>query len=387
MFKDISFKTPNIEFGFDSIKKVGEEAKELGAKKALVVTGPHVHKAGLADQVISYLEDASIKVKLNIQEKKTPEPTTDIAEETAKIAADENVDIVIGIGGGSIMDVAKIAAAMQANEGEVRDYLGKEKVTNKGLPTIMIPTTSGTGAEITKHAILLDVETDVKKAVASSKLLPDVAIVDPNLTVTCPASVTASAGLDAFIHAAEPFVSKNANPLTDNIALNAVSLITRWLAPAYADGNNLEARYNMALGSVLAGLVLNNSGTSLVHALSYPIGGEYHIPHGISLSILLTTCFDYIKAARPKRFVRLAKAMGENVEGLADRKATGLAIEAIDHLIKSVDLPSSLTEVEITDKNKVEQWAKDAYEEQRLLSRSVRVLSVEDIKKIYNNAF
>lgn len=387
MFQIMNFRTPDVLFGNDTVNEVGKKAKELGAKNVLLITGPHIAKTGMADRVISLLEEASLKVELNIQSKKTPEPTTDIADETAQVAHEKNADVVIGIGGGSIMDVAKIAAAMQTNEGSSSDYLGKEKIKNKGLPTIMIPTTSGTGAEITKHAILLDLETNVKKAVASTKLLPDVAIVDPKLTLSCPASVTASSGLDAFIHAAEPFVSKNANPLTDNISLNAVNLITRWLAPAYNDGDNLEARYYMSMGSLMAGLVLNNAGTSLVHALSYPIGGEYHVPHGISLSVLLSSCFKYIIPAKPKKFVQLAEAMGENVENLPDRKAAKLSIEAIDYLVDSIGLPSKLRDLDIEDESKIDQWAEEAHKEQRLLSRCVRTLSIKDIKKIYRDAF
>jgi len=387
MFKDITFKTPDIVFGNGKATEAGIEAKKLGAKKVLFITGPHIKKAGIADDVIKSLEAESIEVEVDIQGRETPEPTTELAEDTGRLAKEKDVDLIIGMGGGSIMDVAKMAAALQTNEGRVREYFGKGKVKNKGIPTIMMPTTSGTGAEITKHAIFLDEETDVKKAVASSALLPDTAIVDPLLTVTCPASVTASSGLDAFIHAAEPFVSKMANPLTDAIAVKAISLITRWLGPAYSDGEDIEARYNMALGSMLAGFVLNNSGTSLVHAMAYPLGGEFHLRHGVSLSVILTSCFDYITVARPKKFIQMAEAMGENVEGLSDRKATKVAIEAVEHLVRSVDMPASLTEVDITDRSKVDQWAVDAHAEQRLLSRCVRNLSEEDIKKIYNNAF
>jgi len=387
MFQEFNFRTTDILFGNDTIEEVGKKAKMLGAKRVFLITDPNIQKTGMVKKVISLLQKESLDVELNIRVSKTPEPTTTIAEDAAKIAKVNNVDIIIGMGGGSIMDVAKMSSALQTNKGRVRDYFGKEKVKNKGLPTIMIPTTAGTGAEITKHAIFLDPKSNVKKAVASSKLLPDVSIVDPKLTLTCPPSVTASTGIDAFIHAAEPFVSKMANPITDALALKAVSLVSRWLGPAYSDGDNLKARYYMSMGSLTAGLVLNNAGTSLVHAMAYPIGGEYHVPHGISLSVLLTSCFSYITVARPEKFVQLAKAMGENVDGLPYRKAVDLAIESIDYLVKSVNLPYKLSDLDINAKSKIDQWAIDAHEEQRLLSRSVRVLSVEDIKNIYEDAF
>jgi alcohol dehydrogenase class IV len=207
------------------------------------------------------------------------------------------------------------------------------------------------------------------------------------LTLSCPPRVTASAGIDAFIHAAEPFLSKNANPITDSLALDAVAMLTRWLGPAYADGGNLDARYYMALGSVMAGMVLSNAGTSLVHAMAYPVGGEYHTPHGITLSAILVACFEGILMAKQDKMVLLAGAMGEKVDGLSPREGARTALEAIRHLLQSVGLPASLGDLEITDKTKIPRWAVEAHKEQRLLSRSPRVLSVKDIEKIYERSF
>ncbi len=213
-----------------------------------------------------------------------------------------------------------MASALVTNPGTTKDYFGKEKVPQRGKPTIIIPTTAGTGAEVTKHAIFLDRAINVKKVVASSNLLPNCAIVDPVLTMTCPPAVTASAGIDAYIHAAEAFLSKNANTITDALALEAISLITKWLGPAFADGQDREARYHMSLGSLMAGIVLNNSGTSLVHAMAYPVGGEHHTPHGVTLSALLIPCFDYVAVAKAEKMAALARAMGEPIDGLAPRE-------------------------------------------------------------------
>jgi alcohol dehydrogenase class IV len=353
----------------------------------LVITGPTIAKSDILEKAQAALKSRSIDFEVNIQSRDTLEPGTHVAEEASKFAREGNFEVIIGLGGGSILDVAKMASALLTNPGKTRDYFGKEKVTRRGKPTIMIPTTSGTGAEVTKHAIFLDTETRVKKAVASNALLPNTAIVDPSLSIGCPPAVTASSGIDAFLHAAEPYLSKNANPVTDAIGLEAVRIITRWLGPAFADGENLEARYYMSLGSMMSGLVLNNSGTSLVHAMAYPIGGEFHVPHGISLCAILVACFEAIVVARPERFVRLAEAMGENTEGLSLREASALAIDAIVHLLKSVRLPVCLPDVGISDESKVHQWAVDAHAERRLLSRCVRNLSVSDIEEIYRNAF
>jgi alcohol dehydrogenase len=387
MYQTINFRTPSIIFGMNTFEQVGVEAKKLGAGRALLVTGPNVQKTGLADKAVSLLKAESIEVELNIQGRNTPEPSAYIPEEVALVAREMKADVIIGMGGGSVLDVAKMASALLTNPLRVRDYFGKEKVPNRGKPTIMIPTTAGTGAEVTKHAIFLDEETSVKKAVASMALLPNTAIVDPLLTISCPPVVTANAGIDAFIHAAEPFVSKGANPLTDSIALRSMSLIAESLGPAFADGENLDARYNMALGSLMSALVLNNSGTSLVHALAYPIGGEYHVPHGPSLTCLMLACFDYIMVAAPERFALMAEAMGENTTGLTTREASGLSLVAIKNFLKNLNLPASLTDLNITDRSRVDQWAIAGHAEQRLLSNAIRKLSVEDVKIIYQNSF
>jgi len=387
MFQTIPFATPSIIFGMDTINQIGQQAKKLGAGRVLLVTGPNVKDAGILDKAFGFLKAESLDVEVNIQGRDTPEPATSVVEDTAQVARKGKFDVIIGIGGGSILDVTKMASALVTNPGKTKDYFGREKVPQRGKPTIIVPTTAGTGAEVTKHAIFLDREVNVKKAVASSALLPNVAIVDPMLTVSCPPHVTASAGIDAFIHAAEPFLSKNANPITDALSIDSVKIITKWLGPAFADGQNLDARYYMALGSLMSGIVLNNSGTSLVHAMAYPVGGEYHTSHGVTLCAILLSCFEGILMAKEEKMVRLAEAMGEPIQEMAPREAARKALEAIRHLLKSVDLPVSLGDLNIKDKSKIGYWAVEAHKEQRLLSRSPRILSVKDIEKIYERAF
>lgn len=387
MYQMIQFNTPSIIFGMDSILQVGIQAKKLGAGRVLLISGPHVKEAGLLDRALAPLRGEKLEVEVNIQGRDTPEPATEVVEDTAEVARKGRFDVIIGLGGGSILDVAKMASALVTNPGKTRDYFGREKVPQRGKPTIIIPTTSGTGAEVTKHAIFLDRSVNVKKAVASSALLPNVAIVDPMLTVSCPPTVTAAAGIDAFIHAAEPFLSKNANPITDALALQAVRIITRWLGPAFADGQDLDARYYMAMGSLMSGIVLNNSGTSLVHAMAYPVGGEFHTAHGVTLSALLPACLEGITMAKQEKMIQLAEAMGEPVAGLAPRAAAEKFLDAVRYLLKSVSLPVCLGDLNIRDKGRIPTWAVEAHKEQRLLSRSPRLLSVKDIEAIYERAF
>lgn len=387
MYQLINFASPYINFGMDAVDTVDQEAMRIGAKKVLVVTGPNVQKTGAADRVLDSLKKAGITAEIIVEARNTPEPTTTLAEQVAAAAKRHSSDCVIGIGGGSVLDVAKMAAALVTNPLKVRDYFGKEKLPSRGIPTIMIPTTSGTGAEVTKHAIFLDEETNVKKAVASSNLLPNIAIIDPMLTISCPSSVTANSGIDAFLHAAEPFVSKNANPITDNLALNAIAMISKWIGKAYADPDDLDARYYMSMGSLMAGMVLNNAGTSLIHALAYPIGGEYHINHGKSLTPIMFACFRSLMVAKQDRFAQMAEALGEMVDGLSQREVAGLCMSALEDLLDKLELPTCLNDLGIEDRTKVDQWAVDAYAEQRLLSRCARKLSIEDIKNIYLDSF
>jgi len=387
VFQTIDFRTPTVLFGMDSLNEIGKQAKGLGASRVLLITGPRIAKTGLGDRVVSLLKEEGVDVEVKIQGRDTPEPATEVPEEAARVAQEMKAEAIIGLGGGSILDVSKMAAALLTNPGKVRDYFGREKLPRRGIPTFMVPTTAGTGAEVTKHAIFLDRETNVKKAVASNALLPNVAIIDPMLTVTCPPSVTAASGFDAWLHAAEPFVSKRANAITDTLALEAIRMISRWLGPAYADGEDLEARYYMSLGCLMSGMVLNNSGTSLVHAMAYPVGGEYHTSHGSTLAALVLSCFSYITVAREEKFALMAEAMGEKIDGLSRREAAGKALDAIRHFLEGVNLPTSLPELGITDKSSVPQWAVDAHAEQRLLSRAVRKLSVDDLRLIYENAF
>jgi len=235
--------------------------------------------------------------------------------------------------------------------------------------------------------MFLDDESNNKKGVVSAYLMANISIIDPMLTITCPSDITASAGFDALLHAAETFVSKGANPLTDPLALQAISIIAKWIGPAYADGSNLDARYYMAMGSNIAGLPLNNSGTSLIHCLAYPVGSEYHFNHGKSLTPIVLACFDAIMVAKQDRFVQMAAALGEDVKGLAPRDGAQRCLDALKELMIRLDLPICLNDLGINDQSKVDQWAIDAHANRRLLSNCARDLSVDDIKKIYLASF
>lgn len=235
-------------------------------------------------------------------------------ESCLEIAKKQKFELIIGVGGGSSMDIASITSVMLTNPGTVYDYFGVNLVKNPGIPTILIPTTAGTGAEVTPNAILTDTKEKLKKAVVSPYILPRVAIVDPLLTVSMPPSVTSSSGIDALTHAVESYTSNTANILTDLFAKEAMMMIGRSIRTAVANGNNLEARYDMSIGSLYAGISLANAGVTAVHALAYPLGGTFNVAHGIANGLLLPYVMEFNVLGNIPKFAQIAQFLGSTID-------------------------------------------------------------------------
>jgi alcohol dehydrogenase class IV len=386
MLRAFRFRTPDwILFGEGTVGQVGAEAKRLGAGKVMVLTDKGVAKTGSLDRVTASIEGEGLKVK--VFDRVEPEPPIDNLLDAADMAKRGKFDVFVAVGGGSTMDTTKLVSAMMTNDGKIQDFFGVDMVPKRGLPTIMVTTTSGTGSEVTRMAVFTDTKVNLKRVVSAQNILTDVAIVDPAMTKTMPAAVTAATGMDAFIHAVESYVnSKNASPVTDNIALEAIKLISENLGPAFANGDDMTARYNMALGSLMAGITLNNAGVGHVHALAYPIGSEYHFSHGLSLIVIFAECMRSVSMANLPKFRKMAEVMGIEVLGLSPWEAAEVAIDGMVKLAKSVKLPTTLSEVK-ADKSKIKKWAKAAHGERRLLGNTPRDLGVEDIAEIFKKSF
>jgi alcohol dehydrogenase class IV len=386
MLRAFRFRTPDwILFGEGTVGQVGAEAKRLGAGKVMVLTDKGVAKTGSLDRVTASIEGEGLKVK--VFDRVEPEPPIDNLLDAADMAKRGKFDVFVAVGGGSTMDTTKLVSAMMTNDGKIQDFFGVDMVPKRGLPTIMVTTTSGTGSEVTRMAVFTDTKVNLKRVVSAQNILTDVAIVDPAMTKTMPAAVTAATGMDAFIHAVESYVnSKNASPVTDNIALEAIKLISENLGPAFANGDDMTARYNMALGSLMAGITLNNAGVGHVHALAYPIGSEYHFSHGLSLIVIFAECMRSVSMANLPKFRKMAEVMGIEVLGLSPWEAAEAAIDGMVKLAKSVKLPTTLSEVK-ADKSKIKKWAKAAHGERRLLGNTPRDLGVEDIAEIFKKSF
>lgn len=385
MFKPLHLRIPSgVIFGPGTISQVGREAKNLGGAKAMLLSGPNVARAGLTEPVFESLEAAGISCFH--YDKVEAEPPLHNLAEAVDLAKEGDYDTFIALGGGSCMDLTKMVAAMMTNDGPVSEYFGIDMVPRRGRPTIMIPTTSGTGSEATRISVLTDTEANMKKVVSSHTLLPDLAIVDPVLTLSMPRKVTADTGMDAFIHALEAFLNKGANPIIDDLALQAIRLCARNLGPAFADGSDLEARTHMALASLLGGIAVNNAGVGVMHALSFPIGREYHQAHGPALVVIMAATLESLAVARLDKYRLVAEAFGVDTEGMSPWEAAEAAVEEAVVMARSVQVPTSLTEIG-ADKKHIPTWAKVAHANRRLLDNTCRDLTVEDIEEILENSF
>lgn len=367
--------------GTDSLNQLPEEVLRLGIKKPLIVTDKILIQAGVVKQVQDLLPmEAGVFSDVN------PEPEIEIVEHCLQTIKEGNHDGLIAVGGGSAIDIAKSSSVMATNKGKIEEYFGINLVEAPGLPLIAIPTTAGTGSEVTNISILSDTKEQVKKGIVSPFLLPDVAIVSPIMTITCPPSVTAASGVDALVHAVEAYISKFASPITDALAIGAMKLISTHLPKAYSNPDNIESREAMITASLMAGLAFGNAGVGAVHALAYPLGGRFHIAHGVSNSLLLPYVMKWNKIACLERFRDIAEALGEKVDHLNDDQAADAAIEAMIRICRYVEIPQSLREFNIPE-SAISEMAEEALKQTRLLRNNPRKLSKKDIEQIYRAAY
>ena len=384
MTKANTFLSPNkVMLGNGAVSHVGREAERLGAEKALIVTDEGVVKAGLVEGVEESLR--AHKIHAEIFDKVEAEPPARIVDECAQVARDKGYDIIIGIGGGSSLDVAKGAAIMATNKGKVVDYAGTDLVPIRGLPKVLLPTTAGTGSEVTRVLIITDESDKSKKAVFSDFILADVAIVDPLLTISMPPAITADTGMDALVHAIETYVSVNATPFSDVLAIEAIHLIAENLPAAYAKASNIEARFNMALAATLAGMAFTSGGLGAVHALAYALGTEYHLSHGRSNAVMLPYVVDYNKIGNLSKYANIARAMGENIEGLSTYEAAERLVTGLHWLLENISIPTKISAYGVSRED-IPKLVEGGMKQNRFFVPNPRNLTEEDVKNIYISA-
>ncbi|TVM35238.1 alcohol dehydrogenase [Oceanidesulfovibrio marinus] len=369
---------PRIVFGPGYVQKVGEEAKRFGST-AMVVTGrTATTRSGALDAVVASLEAAGLAV-VKFAEVES-DPSVAIVEKGAALAREKGVDVLVALGGGSPMDAAKGMAILMTNEGPIATY-EKEQPANAGAPIIAVPTTAGTASEITRFTVITDPEARIKMLITFPGIIPRVAVLDPELTVSMPPAITAATGMDALTHAMEAYISLRGNALTAVQALEAIELIGDNLVRAVMNGADMEARQNMLLGQMLAGFAFSNASVALVHSMSRPLGAHFGIPHGTANAMLLPPVMAFNRPACTDKLARVAMALGEPVEGLSLREASLVAVEALDALFMETGLPRRLSKFGVTESS-IPALAKDALASGST-ANNPRVPTQDEIEGIY----
>ncbi len=370
-----------IVFGDGCSPQCGQFLAQKGCRRVLLVSNPLV--LPLLDDINNALEKSGITTldaPLILSE-----PTISDFQRVCSFAQSERVDGVIGAGGGSVIDIAKLVAAMAGGQQAVADVFGINLLRNRSLPLVCLPTTAGTGAEVSPNAILLDESDELKKGVVSPFLVPDAAFVDPLLTHSLPANITASTGMDALTHCIEAYANQFAHPAVDTYALQGIKLISTHLFHAVQDGSNGCARSALALGSLYGGLCLGPVNTAAVHALSYPLGGRFHVPHGVSNAVLLPHVLRFNLRAAPDRYAEISQALGAQGGGTVLSTAEN-GIDFLAQLSRNCGVPQRLSELGIT-RETIPGMAKAAMQVTRLLKNNPRPLTESDAMNIYEKAY
>lgn len=379
------FKTARrLLTGAQSSRELYREMCQLGTQNPLIVTDRGVSDAGITAQITAQLRDQGI-ADLTVFDAITAEPEMAVVEACRDLFIQHQCDGIIAIGGGSAMDTAKAVAVFVGDERPLAELFGEDLVASRRYPLICLPTTAGTGSEVTNISILADTEAQIKKGIVSNELLPDVAIVAPELTLSCPPSVTAASGIDALVHAVESYLSNFATALTEPYSLAAITKIRASLERAYRQPDDLTAREEMATASLMAGLAFGNAGVGAVHALAYPLGGRYHLSHGMSNAVMFVPVMRWNKAACPGRFVALAHAFGAAPD-IRNAEAGEYVLSEIQRLCDAVNIPSQLRAFNIPE-SALSELALAASGVTRLLRNNPRELSVSDIEDIYREAY
>lgn len=370
--------------GFDSALELAQELGMLGVERPMLVTDPGLVAIGLVQPVIAALNKQGVEVIVFDQVREDPPEETVLA--ATELARTANVDGLLAVGGGSSMDVAKVVAVLLSGEQQLPDIYGVGQVSGTRLPLVLVPTTAGTGSEVTPVAVITTGET-TKAGVSSPVLLPDVAVLDPALTLGLPPAVTAMTGVDAMVHAIEAYTSKHKkNPLSDMLAIEALQLLSGSIRTAVHDGGNREARENMLLGACLAGQAFANAPVAAVHALAYPLGGHYHIPHGLSNSLVLPSVLHFNASEASHLYGELAEVVTGGAVSGSDEAKTSALIDALVQLIADVELPATLAQVKVAEQD-LEMLAQDAMLQQRLLINNPREVTYDDALAIYRAAY
>ena len=366
------FGMPRLVMGMGARNQLAEHAQAFG-KRACVVSDPGVAAQPQFNELLQSLQSAGLQVTTYTEV--LPDPPLRIVAACAQVARNCEADLMVGVGGGSALDVAKIAAVLKQHEVPIESMFGTDQTPGRGIPTILLPTTAGTGSEVTPIAVLSDEAHDLKRGIVSDDLLADYALVDPELCLTLPPAPTAYTGMDTLTHAIEAYTNKFAVPLIDAFALEAVRLVGTYLSRAVHHGDDREARYGMSLASLLGGLCLKSVNTAAVHALAYPLGGRFHVPHGVANSLLLPHVMRFNAPVAADRYATIGETLG----------ATD-CVAGVEALSAAVGTDKRMREFGVEQQH-VSEMATAAMEVQRLLKNNPREVTLPDAQAIYEQAW
>ena len=365
-----------IKFGKNKIEELNDSLKSFETKRIMLVVDQGIIEAGLIEKIEKILKESDFDYFIFDQVK--PDPTIAIVNSGVRFLINNNIDALVAVGGGSPIDTAKaIRASFSKRE-------LAEKITADKLPLITIPTTSGSGSEVTKAIVIKDENTKKKFAVANENLAPDISIVDPVMTKTLPPYLTAVGGMDALSHCIESYTSHDAVLPFEMIATKGIEMVKNYLRPAVGNGNNMEARAGMSLASLFGGISLSNCGLGLVHAISHPLGGQFNIPHGLANSMILPYVMEFNIIANPAKYANIARLFGVNIDNMTEMEAAYKAVKEVEKIKKDIGLDYSLDDFGV---DKFEFIAELALKEKLMLKSNPRSIGKEDIIKILRRAY
>ena len=394
----------SVTFGVGAVEEVSDVVAERGASSVLVVTDRGVADAGILDTVTDALGDVECSVFDGVE----PDPSLSVFEEAVEVAEEADPDAVVGVGGGSSMDVAKTTGVVCEHGGSVLDYVapptgGGEPVPGPGVPTVCLPTTAGTGSEVSPVSVISLPDEDLKVGISSRHQRPDVALVDPGLTVTLPPGPTASSGVDALSHAIEAYTTRryDAKPapesraerpdyngrsmLTDSLAHRAIELVGNNLRDAVDNGNDLDARRAMSLGSLLAGAAFTNAGVGATHAIAMAAGAIHHTPHGVTIALAMPAVMRFNATSAPDRYAEIARLLGEDLTATSRHEAAEAAARGVDRLAADVGIDGGLSSLGLGPED-VGHVAERASKLERLTVGNPRRIDREDLEAIIRDA-
>ncbi|PLX07615.1 MAG: alcohol dehydrogenase [Marinilabiliales bacterium] len=383
--KEFTFQsTQKVVFGNKKINNLPQELSNLKAKRPFFVCDPVVSKLEFFKKLTNHLK--STNIEFGIFTDIESDPSFETADKASKAIIDFQSDSVIGIGGGSALDIAKIVAISAKTKETTEQLLQNSENLQSGLPLILIPTTAGTGSEVTHISILSNTKDKTKNGLVSPQLYANIAILDPEITLSLPQNVTAFSGIDAIIHALEALTSKLSTPLTDLLALEALGILHSNILTAFNKPNDIEARGNMLYGSMLAGKAFANSSVAAVHAFAYPIGAEFHIPHGLANSIMLLPVLRFNLEADLNKYAKAASVIGIETKGVPCKEAANQLIIKLDELLNALKIKRYLRFYNVNQSD-IPNLAKKVMKITRLMNNNPRAINIEDAEKLYQEAF